>query len=64
MREILIRVDENIKPSNIKKGVEILGVEGTLMQGYKTSISSNMLVFTNQDNADIQAIVEESELNL
>lgn len=54
-------IDDNIVSSNIKEGVEILGVVGTYEQGYFTSYENNTLVF---DNSDRPISVNESELIL
>lgn len=51
-------IDENIVAGNIKDGVEILGVTGTLQEGYQLSVSGNSLIFTRG------ASVNESELIL
>lgn len=54
-------IDSDIIPTNIKSGVEILGVRGTYEQGYFTSVSGSMLVFGTSDRP---ASVNESELIL
>lgn len=40
-------IDENIQPTNIKSGVEILGVVGELNEGYSIEIEEDTLVFSN-----------------
>ena len=54
-------IDSNIIPTNIKEGVEILGVVGTYEQGYFTSVSGDTLTFGNSDRP---ISVNESELIL
>ena len=50
-------IDGNIQPSNIKNGVSILGVTGTLQEGYSASIEDTTLVLSSGS-------VEEGELTL
>ena len=50
-------VDSNIQPSNIKNGVSILGVTGTLQEGSSASVEESTLVFSSGS-------VEEGELTL
>ena len=57
-------IDTNITPRNIKNGVQVLGVEGTLKQGYMSQITGNTLVLTNQDGSDYDATVSGSELRI
>ena len=40
-------IDKNIIAENIRTGINILGVEGTLEEGYKVNVSENILVFSN-----------------
>ena len=40
-------IDKNIISENIRAGVNILGVEGTLEDGYKVNVTDNTLVFSN-----------------
>lgn len=47
-------VDENIIPSNIKKGVSILGVEGDLTGGTSATVSGSTLI--------LNAVVENEEV--
>lgn len=54
-------IDEDIIPSNIKSGVDILGVIGTYEQGYFPSYEANTLVFGDSDR---EVSVQESELIL
>lgn len=54
-------IDSNIIPTNIKEGVEILGVVGTYEQGYFTNVTGTTLVF---DSSDRPVSVQESELIL
>lgn len=54
-------IDSDIKPENIKVGVEILGVVGTYEQGYFPSAENSSLVF---EDSDRPVSVEESELIL
>ena len=54
-------IDEDIIPSNIKSGVDILGVIGTYEQGYFPSYEANTLVFGDSDR---EISVQESELIL
>lgn len=49
-------IDSNIKPENIKEGIEILGVQGILEDGYKVKIEDDVLVFEKG------GLVEEGEL--
>ena len=49
-------IDNNIQSENIKNGVSILGVTGTLEEGYKISVEENTLIF----NSGVS--VEEGEL--
>ena len=50
-------IDSNIQPNNIKSGVSILGVIGTLQEGSSVSIEESTLVFSSGS-------VEEGELTL
>lgn len=50
-------IDSNIQTSNIKNGVTILGVTGTLQEGSSVSVEENTLVFSSGS-------VEEGELIL
>lgn len=54
-------IDADIIPSNIKQGVDILGVIGTYEQGYFVEYENNTLVF---DDSDRPVSVQESELIL
>lgn len=51
-------IDNNIIANNIKKDVEILGVVGTLQEGYLLEIEEDTLVFSKD------AIVKDGELIL
>ena len=50
-------IDSNIQPNNIKDGVTILGVAGTLQEGSSASVEGTTLVFSSGS-------VEEGELRL
>lgn len=50
-------IDSNIQPSNIKNGVSILGVIGTLQEGILVSVKESTLVLSSGN-------VEEGELTL
>jgi hypothetical protein len=50
-------IDSNIQPNNIKDGVTILGVTGTLQEGSSASVEGSTLVFSSGS-------VEEGELRL
>lgn len=50
-------IDSNIQPNNIKNGVTILGVTGTLQEGSLASVEGTTLVFSSGS-------VEEGELRL
>lgn len=56
VNEVTNEIDRNIKSENIKNGVEILGVTGTLEDGYKVNVIDNTLIFSKG------VIVKESEL--
>lgn len=57
VKGITSEVDSNIQPENIKNGVTILGVTGTLQEGSSASVEGSVLVFSSSS-------VEEGELIL
>lgn len=57
INEVTSTIDENIQPNNIKSGTSILGVVGTLQEGYLISVDGDSLLFS-------QGNVKEGELIL
>ena len=56
VNKVTSEIDQNIKAENIKEGVEILGIKGTLQDGYKVEIEDTTLIFNKG------GLVEEGEL--